>query len=173
MLPVGLLPWRLDRIDPHNHRKLAVFDGRTGDTGSQNPVAAANTDTFPETAVLGGDDVESNVSKGADQFLIADAQRSYYSELLDVGVLIHEYRRHYLHAKAFDVDDRVAVVGSSHMEIRSVSRNEEISLLVWHSGLIRDLRRLEKRFSRDSKRLDPEEWARRPMARITLTRVAR
>jgi cardiolipin synthase len=39
-LPLSLAPWRKSRVDLRNHRKIAVIDGRTGYTGSQNLVAA-------------------------------------------------------------------------------------------------------------------------------------
>ena len=40
VLPVGLLRWRLARIDLRNHRKIAVIDGLIAYTGSQNIIDA-------------------------------------------------------------------------------------------------------------------------------------
>ena len=51
--------------------------------------------------------------------------------LLEAGVRIFLYPAPYiLHAKHFSIDDDIAVIGSSNMDIRSFSLNAESSLLV-------------------------------------------
>ena len=126
-----------------------------------------------QTAVLRGVEVHLIVSERADQFLVGQAQQSYYDELLEAGVSIHQYRRNFLHAKHLSVDDRVAVIGSSNMDIRSFALNDEISLLVYHPGLAERIRLEEDRYMRDSALLDPEDWARSPTLVKTLNHVAR
>mgnify|MGYP001269038563 FL=1 len=71
------------------------------------------------TAASRGLDVELFVSEIADQLLVAHAQRSYYAELLDAGVAIWLYRAPtVLHSKHFTIDDDIAVIGSSNMDIQ-------------------------------------------------------
>ena len=68
-------------------------------------------------------------SEAGDQFMVYHAQRSYYEALLDAGVRIWLYPAPYiLHAKHFSVDDDVAVIGSSNMDMRSFALNYEVSL---------------------------------------------
>ena len=70
------------------------------------------------------------------------AQRSYYSDLLEAGVRIFLYPAPYiLHAKHLSIDDDIAFIGSSNMDIRSFSLNAESSLLVrGESFVARDAR---------------------------------
>jgi cardiolipin synthase A/B len=88
-------------------------------------------------------------------------------------VVVHQYRRNFLHAKHLSVDGRVAVVGSSNMDIRSFALNDEISLLIYHPGLAERMRLVEERYIRSSLLLDPEVWKRRSLLKKTLQRVAR
>ncbi len=71
------------------------------------------------------------MSEIGDQPVVYHAQRSYYEELLKAGVRIWMYRAPYiLHSKHFTIDDDVAVIGSSNMDMRSFSLNMEVSLMV-------------------------------------------
>ena len=75
-----------------------------------------------------GLEVHLFVSEVADQWLVGHAQRSYYGVLLDAGVRIFLYPAPYiLHSKHFSIDDDIAVIGSSNMDIRSFSLNAEVS----------------------------------------------
>ncbi len=83
------------------------------------------------TAGSRGLDVELFVSAVSDQFMVYHAQRSYYEELLRAGVKIYLYRAPtILHAKHLSIDDDVAVIGSSNLDIRSLSLHMELSVLV-------------------------------------------
>ena len=53
-----------------------------------------------QTAVLRGVDVHLVLSEIGDQVLVSLAQRSYYEELLEVGVKVHLYQKNFLHAKS-------------------------------------------------------------------------
>ena len=73
------------------------------------------------TAAQRNVDVELFVSEVGDQFMVYHAQRSYYQALLEAGVRIYLYPAPYvLHAKHFTVDDDVAVIGSSNMDLQVV-----------------------------------------------------
>ena len=80
------------------------------------------------TAAQRGVDVELFVSEEGDQFMVYHAQCSYYQALLEAGVRIYLYPAPYvLHSKHFTVDDDVAVIGSSNMDMRSFALNYEVS----------------------------------------------
>ncbi|MCI0460595.1 MAG: cardiolipin synthase [Gemmataceae bacterium] len=115
-----------------------------------------------QTAVLRGVEVHLVVSRKADQLLVGLAQRSYYEQLLDIGVQIHLYRKNFLHAKHLSVDDEIALIGSSNIDIRSFTLNAEVSLLVYDSEVARRLRVHQDRYLAQADLLTAEEWARRP-----------
>lgn len=126
------------------------------------------------TAASRGLDVELFVSEVADQVLVAHAQRSYYAALLEAGVAIWLYRAPtVLHSKHFTIDDDVAVIGSSNMDIRSFSLNMEVSVLIRGRGFVDRLRVVEDHYRSRSVRLDPEEWIRRPLRGKVLDALAR
>ncbi|MEI8340157.1 MAG: cardiolipin synthase [Verrucomicrobiota bacterium] len=263
MMPVGLLRRSAARFDLRNHRKIAVIDGRTGYTGSQNivnpgfvkdhpneelmvrltgPVVAQLQAVFlvdhyletgrtleepellPEWTTSGntlahlvpsgpgyqrqngqelivallyearervvittpyfipddpflqairsatarGVSVHLVVSKHANQPFSQLAQRAYYEDLLLSGVEIHLYRPHFLHAKHISIDDEMAFIGSTNMDIRSFALNAEINVLVYDNEVVRELRKVQERYFANSDQLTAAEWERRPLR----TRIA-
>ncbi|WP_242090856.1 phospholipase D-like domain-containing protein, partial [Microbacterium lacticum] len=97
-----------------------------------------------QTACQRGVHVELFVSEEGDRAMVYHAQRSYYEALLRSGVKIYMYKKPYiLHSKSMSVDDEVAVIGSSNMDMRSFGLNLEISLLVRGEEYVRQLRAVE------------------------------
>jgi cardiolipin synthase len=114
------------------------------------------------TAASRGVEVELFVSAVGDQVLVHHAQRSYYEALLRAGARIYLYRSPtVLHSKHFSIDDDVAVIGSSNMDIRSFSLNMEISLLVHGRQFVDRLRLVEDAYRAESDELTLDEWMRR------------
>lgn len=126
------------------------------------------------TAAARGVKVELFVSEVADQFFVYHAQRSYYSELLRAGVKIYLYRSPtVLHSKHFTIDNDVAVIGSSNMDIRSFKLNMEISLLVRSAEFVKEMRKVEGSYRRNSVQLKLSEWSNRPLPGKIADGVAR
>ena len=126
------------------------------------------------TAIERGVHVELFVSEIADQWLVGHAQRSYYEQLLEAGVVIWMYKAPtILHAKHFTIDDEVAVVGSSNMDIRSFQLNSEISLMVRGRHFVAELRQVEQSYRDNSRQLTREEWAKQPMRSTIADNLAR
>ncbi|MEO6867779.1 MAG: phospholipase D-like domain-containing protein, partial [Gaiellales bacterium] len=127
------------------------------------------------SAAQRGLEVELFASEVGDQALVYHAQRSYYEALLRAGVRIFLYRAPaVLHAKHFSIDDDVAVVGSSNMDIRSFSLNMEVSMLVHGRAFVDDLRTVEDAYRANSVELHLDEWltrSRRERARDNLARL--
>lgn len=118
--------------------------------------------------------VELFVSEIGDQALVYHAQRSYYEALLRTGVKIWLYPAPYiLHSKHFSIDDDVAVIGSSNMDIRSFELNAEISLLVRGASFVRDMREIEAGYRAISRELTLDEWLQQPLRSTVLDNLAR
>ncbi|KAA1419332.1 cardiolipin synthase [Nocardioides humilatus] len=115
------------------------------------------------TAAQRGVDVELFVSEVSDQFMVGHAQASYYRALLDAGVRIYQYPAPFvLHAKHFTVDDKVAVVGSSNMDMRSFGLNFEVSLMLPDPEVVVKLREVEDTYRALSHELTLDRWRERP-----------
>ncbi len=126
------------------------------------------------TAAQSGIDVQLFASEIGDQFVVYHAQRSYYEELLRAGVRIWLYKAPtVLHAKFFTIDDEVAVVGSSNMDMRSFALDLEISVMVRGTAIIDDLHALQEQYRANSRELILEEWLTRSSVRATFDNVAR
>lgn len=126
------------------------------------------------TAVQRGVPVDLFVSEIGDQALVYHAQRSYYEALLRAGVRIFLYPKPYiLHAKHFTIDDEVAVLGSSNMDMRSFGLNLEISLLVRGETFVKDMRAIEDHYRRRSRELTLDEWMKQPLRSTVLDNLAR
>lgn len=126
------------------------------------------------TAAQSGLDVQLFVSEIGDQPLVYHAQRSYYEVLLKAGVRIWLYRSPtVLHPKHITIDDQVAVIGSSNMDMRSFSLNLEISVMVRGHSFVRELRAIEDSYRAHSTELSLEEWLRRPFFSQVLDNLAR
>lgn len=126
------------------------------------------------SAVQRGISVDLFVSEIGDQALVYHAQRSYYEALLRAGVRIWMYKAPYiLHAKHFTIDDDVAVIGSSNMDIRSFQLNMEVSLMVRGRSFVEEMRKVEDGYRRDSRELTLDEWMKQPLRSTVLDNLAR
>ena len=105
-------------------------------------------------------DVTFITSTIADQFLVAHAQSSFYEELLRAGVKIQRYHPPVvLHAKHMTIDDDIAIIGSSNLDLRSFTLNMEVSLVVYDKRVVADLRQVEAGYLRNATPLRLDEWS--------------
>ncbi|WP_314431008.1 cardiolipin synthase [Microbacterium lacticum] len=127
-----------------------------------------------QTACQRGVHVELFVSEEGDHAMVYHAQRSYYEALLRSGVKIFLYRKPFiLHSKSMSVDDEVAVIGSSNMDMRSFGLNLEISLLVRGEEYVQQLRAVEDQYRALSRELTLDEWMQQPLRSTVLDNLAR
>ena len=127
-----------------------------------------------QTACHRGVEVELFVSEEGDQAMVYHAQRSYYEQLLATGVKIWMYKKPYiLHSKSMSIDDEVAVVGSSNMDMRSFGLNLEVTMLVRGAEFVEQLRTVEDLYRGMSRELTIEEWEKRPIRSVILDNLAR
>ena len=87
------------------------------------------------TAALRGVDVRIIVPKKGDNFLVDLAARSYFPELLEVGIKIFEYETRFIHSKTMVVDDDVAIVATANLDNRSFRLNFELAAVVYGGTL--------------------------------------
>lgn len=126
------------------------------------------------SAKFRGLDVQLFVSEIGDQGMVWHAQRSYYEPLLRAGVRIFMYPGPFiLHSKHMTIDDDIAFIGSSNMDIRSFLLNFEISMLVRGESFVRDMREVEEGYRAISRELTLDDWLREPAKAKFLDGVAR
>ncbi len=90
------------------------------------------------TTALRGVDVQILVPQRSDSRLVTAAARSYFDELVRVGVRIHEYQSTMLHAKTLVVDD-IGLIGTANMDHRSFRLNFEVAAALLDRSLAASL----------------------------------
>ena len=97
-----------------------------------------------------------------DSWQVAAASRSYYRELLDAGVNIHEYDGGLLHTKSMTIDGEVTLIGSSNMDRRSFELNYENNILFYDPLLTAAMRQRQDTYLAQSKPVTVdmvEQWS--------------
>jgi cardiolipin synthase A/B len=112
-----------------------------------------------------------------EYFMQYHAARPVYSALLAAGVEIHEYASSFLHAKVAVVDamepQAWATVGSSNLDPLSLLLAREANIVVRGSEFAQTLHaKLEYAMAHDGKRIDPADYANRPLAQRARDMVA-
>ncbi|HYP15451.1 MAG TPA: phospholipase D-like domain-containing protein [Bryobacteraceae bacterium] len=96
-----------------------------------------------------------------DHTVTRRSSRRLYGELLKAGAEIHEYQTSMIHTKSMVIDGKWSVVGSTNLDHRSFSINDEVNLASNDAGLAARLREDFARDVAESKCVTYEEWKRR------------
>jgi len=126
-----------------------------------------------ETAALRGVEVTLIVPMQIDQYLVGLGQRSYYDEMMEAGVRVCRYGKRFLHAKCVTVDDSIAWIGSSNLDIRSFALNAEVVVLFYDARVCARVAEEQARYLRDGEMLNLDEWRKRPAAIKVAENLAR
>jgi cardiolipin synthase len=92
--------------------------------------------------------------------VIRASQRSTYERLLAEGARIYEYQPSMMHAKTLLVDDWLAVVGSTNLDVLSLNKLGEGSLVMNDPEFVRKLERCWAKDLRHSKEITMENGGR-------------
>ena len=95
-----------------------------------------------------------------DSWLVGNASRSSYADLLTCGVAVHTYPLGLLHAKTLTLDGQVALVGSANMDRRSLELNFENNLLIADPAVTASIRERQLGYLSVSPAITAEEVAR-------------
>jgi cardiolipin synthase A/B len=90
-------------------------------------------------AALSGIDVRLLVPHKPDKRIVFHASRSYFPELLEAGVRIYEYQKGFMHSKIVIVDNDLASIGTSNMDMRSFHLNFEVNAFLYKTSSTQSL----------------------------------
>jgi cardiolipin synthase len=99
-----------------------------------------------------------------DKWIPLFAGRYYWDEMLEAGVKVYQYTKGMMHAKVVLVDGEWASVGSANLDNRSLYLNFEANCLLYAPDLVAELEGAFAEDLRHSIRLNPQVFARRPLA---------
>jgi len=112
-------------------------------------------------AALSGVKVKLLVPGKSDSRIVNAAARSFYAELLDVGVDIYLYQKGFIHAKTLVADKNLSIIGSANMDYRSFDLNFEANAIIYDEAFGAAL---AKSFNDDlvgAIKLDTFQWEKR------------
>jgi cardiolipin synthase len=105
-----------------------------------------------------GVDVQLVLPSRSDFAPVLHAGRSHYERLLSAGVKIHELQDAVLHAKTAVIDGVVSTVGSSNMDWRSFTANNEVNAVVIGEDFGAAMTRMFRQDLAASKPVTLSEW---------------
>lgn len=126
-----------------------------------------------QTAAQRGVDVHLVVSEKGDQAFVTLAQESYYQDLLEAGVRVYLFQMNFLHAKHLSIDNSVAMIGTSNLDIRSFALNAELMLMIYDRATVARLAIEQERYYGNSRLLTLAGWRQRTLGRKLAQNLAR
>ncbi|MBC2577892.1 cardiolipin synthase [Peptostreptococcus russellii] len=111
-----------------------------------------------KTAALSGVDVRIVFPQKIDHFIVNIASYSYFDEVLDAGARVFLYQKGFIHSKVVIVDDEMASIGSSNMDLRSFMLNFEVNTFIYEKKTIEIIADQFYKDQEDSKELLRENF---------------
>jgi cardiolipin synthase len=121
-----------------------------------------------------GVDVKLLLPSKTDSWLVLQAGRASYTELLKAGVKIYERHDALLHSKTALIDGIWVTVGSTNLDWRSFLHNQEVNAVVLGPEFGRQMRALFERDLAASEQVTLERWKKRglgPRVKETLSKL--
>jgi len=87
-------------------------------------------------AAKSGIDVRIITPHRWDKWIVAITSRSYYRRLIKAGVKVYEYTSGFNHGKTFVSDDKIATVGTTNLDFRSLYLHFECGVLIYASEAV-------------------------------------
>ena len=117
-------------------------------------------------AAKSGVDVRIITPHRWDKRIVAITSRSYYRRLIQAGVKVYEYTSGFNHGKTFVSDDKIATVGTTNLDFRSLYLHFECGVLIYTSDTIAAIKKDFLRTLPVSSEVTPEQCARNVFQRI-------
>jgi len=92
-------------------------------------------------AAKSGVDVRIITPHRWDKRIVAVTSRSYYRRLIQAGVKVYEYTSGFCHGKSFVSDDKIAAVGTTNLDFRSLYLHFECGVLIYSSETIQTVKK--------------------------------
>ncbi|MGB5359917.1 cardiolipin synthase [Eudoraea sp.] len=109
-------------------------------------------------AAISGVDVRLMVPEKSDSAVVGAASKFYFGDLLNAGVRIFLYKKGFVHAKTVVADQRLSVVGTANMDIRSFDLNFEIMSVIYGREFATQLEDVYLNDLKECREIILEEW---------------
>jgi cardiolipin synthase A/B len=124
-------------------------------------------------AVQRGVDVRLLLPDKTDSNMVFYASRSFYDELLSANVKIYERQDALLHAKTALIDGVWSTIGSTNLDWRSFTSNQEINAVILGQDFGAQMQAMFEKDLKSSKQIKLEGWRKRSLVARIKERAAR
>jgi len=125
------------------------------------------------TAAERGVRVTIIVPERNDSRLVHYTCRSFFDDMLAVGIRIFGFKGGLLHTKSVVVDRQVALFGSVNLDVRSFWLDFEVTLGVYDPDFAQRLLELQDKYIHNATAVDPQAWKKRSNKQRILENLAR
>lgn len=126
-----------------------------------------------KNAAVSGVDVRLMVPERSDSRIAGYATKSYFGDLLKMGVKVYLYTEGFLHSKSVVCDDFVSSVGSANLDFRSFYYNMEGSAFVYDRSVACELKHCFLNDISGCRQLNLKEYNERPLLQRCIESGAR
>ena len=112
-------------------------------------------------AALRGVEVSIIIPKENDSLMVHWASRTFFDDLLAAGVKIYHFNQGLLHTKSMLIDNRLALVGTVNMDMRSFLLNFEVTMVVEDPAFANEISLLHEGYIKNSALIDYAQWRKR------------
>lgn len=114
------------------------------------------------TAAQRGVEVIIIIPKKNDSLMVDWASRAFFSELLDKGVKLYQFKDNLLHTKSVLIDNQLSLVGTVNLDMRSLWLNFEITAVIDDAKFANSLSSLLQSYLACSEKINAQIWKKRP-----------
>ncbi|MDP2571526.1 cardiolipin synthase [Vibrio sp. vnigr-6D03] len=96
-----------------------------------------------------------------DSIMVKWASKAFYSELLNSGIEIYEFRGGLLHTKSVVIDQHQCLIGTVNLDMRSLWLNFEVTLAVDDASFTKELYWLQESYIENAHKIESATWSER------------
>lgn len=123
------------------------------------------------TAAQRGVNVHIIIPRHNNSILVSWASRAFFSELLESGVLIHQFEGGFLHTKSILIDTQLSLIGTVNLDMRSLWLNFEVIIAIDNHEFGKNLEQAQNSYISNSKVIDARKWSKRPYWHRVVERI--
>ncbi|MDF7670306.1 cardiolipin synthase [Orbaceae bacterium ESL0721] len=123
------------------------------------------------TAAQRGVEVIIIVPEKNDSMMVKWASRAFFSELLESGVKLYQFKHNLLHTKSVLIDNQLSLVGTVNLDMRSLWLNFEITTVIDDAEFAHSLSGLLHSYLNNSNEVSISTWKKRPFWQPIIERL--
>lgn len=115
-----------------------------------------------QTAAMSGIDVRLVIPRRSDNGAVQHASNTYIETLLRNKVKVYQYTDGFTHSKLMVIDDELAIVGSTNLDIRSLELHFETNIFIYDKEVAEMVKKVYFNDIADSEIIELDQWINRP-----------